>query len=355
MKPRHLSACLLIAHLLALFALTASAQDAPKPAKLFEREDALKVTLTGPWRELQRKEDYQGSYPARIEYSDELGQAMAHEMTVERRGIKRQVVCEFPPIRLRFEKAAVKGTTFRGQKSLKMVTHCDRSRRYEQLVVLEMLAYRMYNLLTDFSFRIRPLEVTYVDSDSGRREGPKVGFLIEDDGDVAKRHDMKKVRIPRIGPSRLEPELSSLFALYQYLIGNIDWAALSGPDPNECCHNVKLIATDPIQEADWIYPLPYDFDSSGLVDAPYAAPPRGVGISSVTQRLFRGYCAHNATLPQARQAIMARRSELLALVESETRLTSSSKKKASRYLERFFETVGDNDEFEDEITRQCRK
>lgn len=333
----------------------ATAQEAAKPAKLFASDDTLAVTMTGPWRDIERKPDYQGAYPATIEFTDETGRTVKLDMTVERRGVKRQVVCEFPPIRLRFDKETVKGTTFRGEKSLKMVTHCDRSRRYEQYVALEMLAYRMYNVLTDYSFRIRPLLVTYIDSDSGRSNEAKLAFLIEDDGDVAKRHDMKKVRIPQVGPNRLEPELSSLFALYQYMIGNVDWAALSGPDPDECCHNVKLIAPEPIEAATRYYPVPYDFDSAGLVDAEYAAPPGGLGINSVTQRLFRGYCAHNETLPAARELILRHEQDMLALVAGEDRLTPSSRKKAERYLGKFFEIARDPDDFAKNITEKCRR
>ncbi|MDX1397911.1 MAG: hypothetical protein R3204_05230, partial [Oceanospirillum sp.] len=64
--------------------------------------------------------------------------AVVLDLTVERRGIKRQDACRFPPIRLRFEKDVVKGTAFRGEKSLKMVTHCEKSDRFDQYYILEM-------------------------------------------------------------------------------------------------------------------------------------------------------------------------------------------------------------------------
>jgi len=327
----------------------------PKPAKLFNSDDTLSISLQAPWRDVERKEKYQGTYPATIKYTDELGNSMTHELTVERRGITRQQVCRYPPIKLRFEKEAVKGTTFRGQKSLKLVTHCEKATRFEQYYILEMLAYRMYNLLTDYSFRIRPLSVTYADSESGKSDGPRFAFLIEDDSDVAKRNDLKKLRIPRIRPSQMEPRLSSIFSLYQYMIGNVDWAALSGPDPKECCHNVKLIAPRPFEPKDLIYPVPYDFDSSGLVDANYAAPPNGLPIKSVTQRLFRGYCSHNDTLEDARKHILTQEDAIFALVGNETRLNSGSQKKTNNYLEKYFKILKDPKDFEKQIISKCRK
>jgi hypothetical protein len=331
------------------------AADAAKPPKLFSSQDTLELTMEAPWRDVERKKSYQGTYPAKLRFQGADGLPVTIDMTVARRGIKRQEACSFPPIRLRFEKEAVKGTVFRGQKSLKMVTHCKDSTRFDQYYILEMLAYRMYNLLTDVSFRVRPLQVTYVDSQAGRSEGPRFAFLIEDDSDVAKRNDLKKLDLPRISPDRLDTETSSLMSLFQFMIGNTDWAALAGPDPSECCHNVKLVGPEPLGPQDFAFPLPYDFDSSGLVDARYAAPHEDLPIRSVTTRLFRGYCEHNATLESARQAILGEEAAIRALVADEPRLTSGSKKKAGRFLDDFFEIAEDSGKFEKNVTGRCRK
>jgi hypothetical protein len=330
-------------------------EKAPKPAKLFSSGDTMSVTLTGPWRDIMRNEKNQDPYPAKIEFTDDLGNAMSLDMTAERRGITRQRVCDFPPIKLRFDKEAVKGTTFRGQKSLKMVTHCDRAERYEQYYILEMLAYQMYNLVNDYSFRVRPLEVNYVDSKTGDTKVDKFAFLIEDDSDVAKRHKLKKLKVPRMRVSQLDSKTMSEFALFQYLIGNVDWAALSGPDPAECCHNVKLIGPEPFAREDTAYAIPYDFDSAGLVNAPYAAPPQGLPIKTVTQRLFRGYCRHNDTLEDARTLMLAREADFAALIDGESRLNSNTKKNAGIFIGKFFKIIEDQKKFDRRVIGKCRK
>jgi hypothetical protein len=327
----------------------------PKPVKLFSSNDTLNVTLTAPWRDITRNEKNQDPYPAKIEYTDELGNTMTLDMTAQRRGLTRQRVCDFPPIKLRFEKEKVKGTTFRGQKSVKMVTHCKRPSRYEQYYILEMLAYRMYNLITDYSFRVRPLNVNYVDSKTGKTDESRFAFLIEDDSDVAKRNGLKKLEIPKIRPSQLEPKVTSEFSLFQYMIANVDWAALSGPDPKECCHNVKPIAPRPLTPQDKIYPIPYDFDSSGMVDTHYAAPAQGLPIRSVTQRLFRGYCRQNSTLEDARKHFLTQEAAIMALISDENRLNKNTKKKTTKYIGRFFKTIKDPDDFERLIVKKCRK
>lgn len=353
-----------------LVATLSSAQGAPeeaRPARLFEQRDTIDVAITAPWRELVRNEDFQGGYPATMEYTDELGITESLDITVERRGVTRQRVCKIPPVKIRFDKKDVKGTTFRGQESLKMVTHCESSSGFEQFYVLEFLAYRIYNLLTEFSFRVRPLTATYFQAgseDEEKRgfsvfrkktsEGPAFAFLIEEDKDVANRHDLKNLHIPKISANQLDSEEAALFALFQFLIGNVDWAATVGPDPEECCHNTRLIGPEPTTPNDTLYAIPYDFDSSGLVDAEYAVPPDGVPIRSVTQRLYRGYCAHNDSLENARQQILANEQAIYRLFTEESRLESQKRDKALRYLEKAFAIFKDDTRFQTEITERCR-
>jgi len=170
----------------------AAGEEATKPPRLFSSDETLVLTISAPWRDFMRNDHYQGSYPAQVRYRDVDGNLVELEATVERRGVKRQQISDLPPVRLRFDKKVVKGTTFRGQDSLKMVTHCRKSTRYDQHDILEMLAYRMYNLLTDYSLRVRPLEVTCLDSERHRADDARFAFLIEDDSDVAKRNGLKK-------------------------------------------------------------------------------------------------------------------------------------------------------------------
>ena len=88
---------------------------------------------------------------------------------------------------------------------------------------------------------------------------------------------------------RIEPRAAARFAMFNYMIGNLDWSVRAGPQGDSCCHNGRLVGGGPL-----LTPVPYDFDFSGLVDAPYATPPEGFKINSVRQRLYRGYCAHDA-------------------------------------------------------------
>ena len=329
-----------------------SENEEQKPAKLFSNSDTLEVSLTLPWRTIVQDEFFfQGTYPSRIEFTDDLGNMTSLEVDTERRGMGRQVVCRYPPIKLRFQKETVRGTVFRGQQSLKLVTHCDTGAPFEQYHILEKLAYELYNLITDFSFRVRPLSVTYIDSEHGDSDGPRFAFLLEDDGDVAKRNGQKKIKTGKTAPGKLHPQESSNLSLFQYMIGNTDWVVLSGPDTEECCRNIKLIGQGTHNAP--VYAIPNDFDSSGFVNAHYAVPSANLPIKSVTQRLFRGFCVHNEALEDAKQRFLAREQEIYSLLENEDRLMSDSKEKSKKYLGEFFQIMRDPEKFEKEIISSC--
>ena len=333
-------------------ALSVRADDTTIPG-LFESTDALDVTLKLPWQAIVSDEFfYQGGYPSELEYRDRQGKRVSFALETERRGKSRQVICQYPPIKLRFQQESTKNTIFAGQKSLKLVTHCDNGKKFEQYQVLESLAYRMYNVVTDRSFRIRPLAVTYVDSDSGKADRPKFAFLVEDDNALARRNGLKKLKIPALDPMRMEASEASRLALFQYMIGNTAWSLEAESGGRDCCENLDLLGTDPA--AGLVYAVPNDFDSSGLVNAHYAKPAAGLPAANVRERLFLGFCAHNGTLEQARQLFVQKADAMRALVEQEPALTADSHSDTLAFLAPFFEMLGNPVQFEARVTANCR-
>jgi hypothetical protein len=160
--------------------------------------------------------------------------------------------------------------------------------------------------------------------------------------------------VPSIGPQRLDPGDAALMSLFQYLIANADWAALRGPDPEQCCHNVELIGPDPSGATGKLFAIPYDFDASGLVNADYAAPAPGLPIRDVRQRLYWGYCAHNDALPGARRQVLAQEQAIYDLVMAEESLQSRRRNNARKYLEQGFDTLRDDKDFQRKIVDRCR-
>ena len=242
-----------------------------KPDKLFEDASEWQVTLTGPWREIENKASKDARYPAQLTYPGADGQQITVDIEVAPRALTRRRICDFPPLKVYFDKAKMKGTELRGNKSLKLVTYCDLNRKYEQYYIKEFLIYRIYNLITEYSFRAKPLMVAYQESERKSSIVTRFGFLIEDADEVADRNDLEKLTVGKVPPTELHSVETSYFSLFQYMIGNLDFAATGGPDKNKCCHNAKIIGKGENETPKYV--IPYDFDSTGLVNAHYAAPP----------------------------------------------------------------------------------
>ncbi len=335
-----------------LFATPSVAKKDNKPQKLFSDSSEWSVTLTGPWHKIESRSSKDARYPAQLTYPRDNGEQVTIDIEVAPRALTRRRICDFPPLKIYFDKQEMKGTEMRGNKSLKLVTYCDTNKKYEQYYIKEFLTYRIYNLITEYSFRVKPLMVDYKDSERNWKPVTRFSFLIEDADEVADRNDLKKLTIGKVPPAELHAVETSNFALFQYMIGNLDWAATGGPDKDKCCHNAKIIGTgvDDVPK----YVIPYDFDSTGLVNAHYAAPPDKLGVRTVRERLYRGFCAQNETLPQSADLFRQKRPEIMALFEENTHLTNSSRKRAIRYLEAFYEILDDPEMFKREITDKCR-
>ena len=334
-------------------AALAPAAPAAGETPLFSDERMLQIRLEGDWRRFQRTQQRKDErLPATLRVTAPDG--TSHELAVEyeARGIsRRHRICDFPPIRLYFDEATTEGTPFEKQEKLKLVTWCGRSKRFDDYNLKEFAVYRVFNRITPISFRVRGADIEWVESakDSGTT---RFGFFIEDVDDMAGRSDLDEIDLYEIAPSRLEADHAARFALFQYLVGNLDWAATGGPEGELCCHNAKLAGTAP--DTGPLYAVPYDFDATGLVDTHYSAPPEGFPMNSIRERLYRGFCAHNAALPGARAAILDQRDAILATVRDEPRLSDRARNKAVDYLQEGFGVLADDAAFAQEITGNCR-
>ncbi len=339
--------------LLSIFLLTQTVMaQGDKPAKLFSDNSEWKVTLAGPWRKIQSRASKDARYPAQLTYPGADGAVITVDIEVAPRALTRRRICDFPPLKIYFDKKAMKGTALRGNKSLKLVTYCGINKKFEQYYIKEFLVYRIYNLITDYSYRVKPLMVDYRDSERKMKPVTRFSFLIEDTGALASRNKLEELTIARVSPADLDVVETSNYALFQYMVGNLDWAATGGPGKDKCCHNSRIIGpgADEIPK----YVIPYDFDSSGLVNAHYAAPPDKLRIRNIRQRLYRGFCAHNDSLPQAVAVFKGKKPQIMALFEKNSHLTDASRKRAIAYLEAFYRVIGDPKQFKREITDKCR-
>ena len=251
------------------------------PDPLFQDDETLHVTITAPLTTLVRERPKDDYLHGVFQYMEGDGTAVKFDLEIRTRGHFRHETCDYPPLSLNLKKSQTDGTLLDKQNKLKLVIHCDYSERYEQTVLREYLAYRILNAVTDMSFRVRLLRVTYVNTEKRGEGQVRYAFLIEHKNRLAERYDLKDLKIERTSVSSIQADRLNLTSVFEFLIGNTDFSPVAGAPDDECCHNYVLFGNN----VDPIIAIPYDFDQSGFVDAPYAQPNPQFHIRSVRQRV----------------------------------------------------------------------
>ncbi len=330
--------------------LVPSAAAAGEPTALFSSDEPIAISISAPWNSVSKASPDDEAIAGVVTIGDEQ-----LPVAINTRGKSRREkhVCTFPPLKIEFTQKPPDGSLFHKQKKLKLVTYCKSSTRHQQIVLAEAAAYRLYNVTTPESFRTRLAAISYVNSKSQKVDIERVGFFIEDVDDVAKRSDLEEVERGRTPLSMYDQNAAARAALFQYMIGNLDWDMTAGPEGEHCCHNGKIIGPAKTAEANLI-PAPYDFDMSGLVDAPYALPPDQFRIKSVRNRVYRGFCAHNAETREAAADFLSHRNAFNQAVAGVPGFSDASINKATRYLDGFFDEIATEAGIEKNLIRKCR-
>ncbi len=336
--------------LLALLSAIAAAEVSQKPDPLFQSNDPLRVYLSGPFTTLieeRSKEDY---LPGMISYTDDDGASVPLDVEIRTRGHNRHQNCDYPPVLLNFKKKQTKGTVFKGQNKLKLVIPCRYSEQYEQIVLREYLAYRILNTVTDLSFRVRLLQVSFDNTQKDQEAVVRYAFLIEHKDRLGERFGMTELEIERASVEDIVPDRLNLTSVFQYLIGNTDFSPIAGPPGDNCCHNYVLFKKD---ESDPIFALPYDFDQSGIVNAPYAVPNPAFRLRSVRTRLYRGRCVNNQYLEGSLQRFDDRRREIYVLINDQEGLTEHTRESLINYVDTFYKIISNPSKVKRYLTDKC--
>ena len=337
----------------AFLCLTTLAALAKKPDPLFANNDILRFTLEAPFKKINRDRNKEKLYPdSTLTFEDVNGEQVTLPVQLQVRGNSRlaKETCRYAPLRIHFDQASIKDTLFDKQKKLKLVILCKKNSTYEDYLLQEYLIYRMFNILTDASFKVKIAEVTYLETGGAK---PRTGyaFFIEDKKRLGKRLGLQKISGNRISHLALDPAPLSLVTLFQYMVGNTDYSVLKGEAEEDCCHNAKMLGT----EGQGHTPVPYDFDFSGIIGAKYAVPPEGVGIQNVRTRLYRGFCKPDVvSLADARATIQSHKEALYTLLEDDQLLSDRTRKKSLKYLDSYYKISENDKKFEKSVTKKCR-
>jgi hypothetical protein len=331
---------------------SAASAGAGSTAPLFADDQPLEMTLELPLTNLVRQRMKRPSVAGTVIVPGPTGDPARLDVKVTTRGHNRLEKCTFPPIGLNFKRSQTDGTVLAGQDRLKLVTLCRDASGYEDYLELERLIYHMYQQVSGFAFRVRPLRMRYVDTDRNGDVQQAPAFLLEHINGVAKRAGMSASDVPPAQLGALDAPTLAMLGLFEYLIGNTDWSVMGAAAGRDCCHNIALLAQR--KGGGSIVPVPYDFDSSGMVDAPYAEPSEVLKTRSVRERVYRGFCASNSRLDEAIAALNAARPAMQRILES-GQLGTKAREKAARYLAAGFEILNDPKARQRQIIDRCRE
>lgn len=325
-----------------------------RAAKLFQTDRPLTLTIEVPLRDVFKERSQNSHYHAgQLRLADDPDRVLPIQLKTRGKFRLRRSTCNFPPLRIQFDSGSAVRTPFEGQRALKLVTHCRTGKpTYQEYVLKEYLLYQTYRLLTDLSFGVRLARITYIDPERTDDAVISWGFFIEDEEAMAARSGWSVVHVPVVPPDVQDREQIALVDLFQYMIGNTDWNYfIAAHGEAECCHNARIVGNPQGP----VFPVPYDFDFSGVVNARYAKPDERLGIRNVRQRYYLGVCRPAAELRGPAQRFRDRREEIYALWRGQEDLSEDAVAKTLDYFDEFFERTADAARAERRFRQTCRR
>lgn len=297
--------------------------------KFFTDEPPVDMQLTTDIRALQNEKGKDVFQPADVKFHFPDGTEIAEPILVGARGNFRRGFCRIPPIMMQFRNESSPRLSSLGK--LKLVIPCGAANADEELVLKEFVAYKLYNQITELSFRVRLVKLSFNDARGKFKPFTQYAFFIEDDADMARRNHCKKRDHGQVLTEATDRQTMTLVSIFQYMIGNTDWSV-----PNN--HNVELVFSRE-NPAMLPFTVPYDFDYCGLVDASYAVPADIIGTEKVTERVYRGFPRTMEEIQATLDKFRAKKESILAVVRNFTQLSDRVRSGMIKYLEEFFRTI----------------
>jgi hypothetical protein len=314
---------------------------------LFNIQAPLNIAFTMSIKKVGASKEDTTYFAHTFYYYDAAGNKDSLPVGLKARGNYRLRECYFPPLTIKIQKKDAKNTVFEGNKKLKLVLPCENKADYNDLIVKEYLCYKLYEAFTPYSFKTRLVNIDLTELRKKTTKSFKLkGILVEDVDKTAKRLHAKTVK-SNVQTISLDDTSALRFDLFQFMIANTDWS-------KSFQHNSKIIFQKPN-----LIPIPYDFDMSGLVDAPYAVVSQINGqdlpINSVRDRYYRGNCRSAGATGFVRKEYLSNKEKLLAVPDIlKGQLSDKEINDIKDYLKEYFDILEDEKLFREDIVERCR-
>lgn len=298
---------------------------------LMSTEEILEVSLEADLVQLMENRRSNEEVKGKLSFTDNNGRFWSWKLKVGLRGNYRRLNCEgTPPLKLNFKKGELEEAGLSKFDDMKLVTQCvaDESLA-KKLLLKEYLVYKLYNQLTDKSLRVQLLKINFIDSNTGDQKS-QYGFVIEDTAEFRNRIGATKMdKFYNIQPEFLDREQFKILALFQYMIGNIDYELSS-------TRNLKMVEVN-----DKVVTVPYDFDFSEMVKAPYRKGSKRLNVIKQGDRAFLGFPEDLQNLKETRALFKTNKKALLKIISNFTILEREERIFIKNYLTTFFDSIAE--------------
>lgn len=304
--------------------------------KFFEEESVIDATLEMDLKDLLGKKQKERFLPATFTMNMPDGSNITDKIQASVRGNFRRENCFMPGLKLKLNVDS--NSRMSKLKELKLTNGCNTNEESGQLVIKEFLVYKIYNLLTDKSMRVRLLKLNFKDVSGKRKPYTQWAFFTEDIDEMAKRNSMIEIEGTTFGTEVTNREHMTLVTIFQYLIGNTDWSV-------PAYHNIKLIGPKN-DNTTRPFAVAYDFDICGFVNPPYATVSELLQnqITTVRERLNRGYPRTMEELKETIKIFNDKKSQIYDLVNKNEYLSAKSKSSTISYIDEFYKIINDDRE-----------
>jgi hypothetical protein len=296
---------------------------------LFTGDQLLEVSLTFDITTFLAEKPADEYMNAKLVLNRGRPDSLQLDILLRARGNYRYRNCPFPPVRLNLAESGTNYTDLEQMDNLKMVSHCRDDEEYMVYLLREYLVYRLYNIITDNSFRVRLLRVHYNDTGAGDNSFTSLAFIIEPVDVVETRLTFDEKEEEGVKMTELDPLNNNRLAMFQFMIANSDWFVTT-------THNIKLFKpSDEDPENDYIA-IPYDFDYSGFVYAQYALPRPEMKIEELRNRTYSGICSPDNEIEMVLDEFKRHRKDLLKEISSLEQLDAIHRIDLKRFIRSFY-------------------
>jgi hypothetical protein len=311
---------------------------------LFTNDEIFELSLRFDIDEYKRTKNEDIYLNAVLTYHINSKDSINRAIKLKSRGIARRKICQFPPLSLNFKKAEFVKEDLKKIEKVKLVTHCERGN--EEYLFREYLVYKLYNVLTDNSFKVRLVKINYINTHKKSKPVSTYAFFIEPLEFLAERTNSLKVEKMNLGPNNILPEIMDRVSIFNYMVGNTDWSV-----PGQ--HNCKILSMKDSAHPELGMLVPYDFDYTGLVNSKYAVPYEPLGLENVRERYYLGMCRSEDVFSNALKEFSDKKEECYKVITDFPLLSEKSKKDMIGFLDSFFQGIGKQNVLSD-MKRTCK-